>query len=150
MHSLLTLWVQRRLTSNFNEGKICNTEGPKKEAKETMETKTQHTSNNINNQATSHNTATHNNNMHARLSTQISRKLWYYGLTCCGCVHESESTCGRSWRNQGYTKRWLNTSCNWMIKEARTDLVIMWWNTKVMTTSSSSVRRGTVHVQRRE
>ena len=28
-----------QLTSNFNKGKICNIEGPKKEAKETMKTK---------------------------------------------------------------------------------------------------------------
>ena len=62
--------------------------------------------------------------MHAHLSTQLSLKLWYYGLICCGGVHESESVCGKSWRNQGYTKRWLNTGWIWMDTEARTDLVI--------------------------
>ena len=88
MHSFLILRVQCRLTSNFNRGEICNTEGPKKGT--ATKTKAHKHTNNINNQATSHSTATHNNNMHAHLSTQISRKLRYYGLICCGVVHESE------------------------------------------------------------
>jgi hypothetical protein len=45
--------------------------------------------------------------MHAYLSTQISRRLRYYGLTCCGDVHESELMCGRSWCKQCYTKQGL-------------------------------------------
>ena len=63
--------------------------------------------------------------MHAHLSTQISRKLWYYGLICCDGVHESEIHVWKEWCNQGYTKCWLNTGWIWMDTEARTDLAIM-------------------------
>ena len=58
-----------------------------KQKKRREQKHTKPTNNNIN-QATSHITATHNNNMHAHVSTPISRKLWYYGLICCGGVHE--------------------------------------------------------------
>ena len=54
----------------------------------------------------------------------MSWKLRYYGLICYGGVHESEFMCGRSWHNQGYTNRWLNSDCDWMDTKARMDLVI--------------------------
>ena len=79
--------------------------------------------------------------MHAYLSTQISQELRYYDLTCCGGVHDSESSCGKVWCKQSYTKHRLNTGCNWTDMEARTDLVIVDWNTEVTTTSSSSVQK---------
>ena len=89
MHFLLTLQVRCRLTSNFNRGKICNTEGPKKETKETTKTKAhKHTTNIINQAIITYYCYSHNN-MHAHLSTQISRKLRYYGLICYGGVHEN-------------------------------------------------------------
>ena len=90
MHFLLTLRVRCRLTSNFNRGKICNTEGPKKETKETTKTKAhKHTTNIINQAIITYYCYSHNN-MHAHLSTQISRKLRYCGLICCDDVHEDE------------------------------------------------------------
>ena len=49
MHFLLTLRVRCQLTSNFNWGKLCNTEGPKKGTTET--TKAHKQSTNIINQA---------------------------------------------------------------------------------------------------
>ena len=89
MHFLLTLRVRCRLTSNFNRGKICNTEGPKKETKETTKTKAHKHNTNIINQAIITYYCYSHNNMHAHLSTQISRKLWYYGLICYGGVHKN-------------------------------------------------------------
>ena len=112
LNCLLILRVRCRLTTNFNKGKICNTEGPKKETKETTKTKAhKHTTNIINQAIITYYCYSHHN-MHVHLSKQIARKLRYYGLICCGGVHESESTCWRSWCSQGYTKRWLNTGCD--------------------------------------
>ena len=124
MHFLLTLRVRCRLTSNFNRGKICNTEGPKKETKETTKTKAhKHTTNIINQAIITYYCYSHNN-MHAHLSTQIAWKLRYYGLICCGGVHENYIMCGRSWRNRSYTKHWLNSGWIWMDTQVRTDLTI--------------------------
>jgi len=75
MHFLLTLRVQCRLTSNFNREKNCNTEGPKKGTTETTKTKAHKHSTNIINQAITTYYCYSRNNMHAHLSTQISRKL---------------------------------------------------------------------------
>ena len=89
MYFLLTLRVRCRLTSNFNRGEICNTEGPKKETKETTKTQAhKHTTNIINQAIITYYCYSHHN-MHAHLSTQISWKLRYYGLLCCGGVHEN-------------------------------------------------------------
>ena len=90
MHFLLTLRVQCRLTSNFNRGKFCNTEGPNKGTTKTTKTKAhKHTTNIINQAIITYYCYSHNN-MHAHLSTQISQKLWYCGLICCGGVHKDE------------------------------------------------------------
>src|SRR3954469_18563032 len=88
MHFLLTLWVRCRLTSNFTREKNYNTESPKKQTKETTKTKAhKHTTNLINQAIITYYCYSHHN-MHAHLSTQITQKLWYYGLICCGGVHK--------------------------------------------------------------
>ena len=95
MHFLLTLRVRCWLTSNFNRGKSCNTEGPKKGTTETTKTRAhKHTTNIINQAIITYYCYSHNN-MHAHLSTQISRKLRYCGLICCDEVHEDEWMYGR-------------------------------------------------------
>ena len=71
-----------------------------------------HTTNIINQAIITYYCYSHHN-MHAHLSTQITRKLRYYGLICCGGVHENYIHMWKDWRNQGYTKHWLNTGCIW-------------------------------------
>ena len=124
MHFLLTLRVRCRLTSNFNRGKISNTEGPKKETKETTKTKAhKHTTNLINQAIITYYCYSHHN-MHAHLSTQITRKLQFmvqYVVVVCTKII---SMCGRCWRNRSYTKHWLNSAWIWMDTQVRTDLTI--------------------------
>ena len=121
-HFLLTLPVQCRLTSNFNRGKICNTEGPKKGTTETTKTKAhKHTTSIVNQPIITYYCYSHNN-MHAHLSTQISRKLRYCGLICCGSVHENYI---HVWKGVGVTEAtpstgWTLAGSGWIHRWGRT------------------------------
>ena len=122
MHFLLTLRVQCRLTSNFNRGKICNTEGPKKETKETTKTKApKHTTNIINQAIITYYCYSHHN-MHAHLSTQVAREtlvlrsnmLWRCALKLYSCVEGvgvTEATPSTGWTvaGSGWIHRWGQT-----------------------------------------
>jgi hypothetical protein len=131
--------------SNFHKGNKVTPRAQRKRQKKRLEQK--HTKHQDHTQAISYITAIHSNNMHAYLSTQISRRLRCYGLTCCGDVHESESTGGKVWCKQSYTKRRLNTGCSKTDTVTRTNLVIEGRDTEVATISSSSGRKKTVLVQ---